>query len=219
MPDNKTLTSEALRAIKISYSYAKTAKETADKLQKYFRNKNVELTVVNTDIDAGKKDSADYERQLAAAEKTLATLTKAKADPATAKKLDAAVKDAAAALKALRTNLATYEKFADQAEKDDAKLDQVAAQLLKLGAPTLQTLKEAVIVVQDHPQAVQEGFDKGWPKQAIQKAFVQVGTDIHAVGEMMAKGEIFSKSADTLLDRRKDAFERTRSPRAASSTR
>ncbi len=54
---------------------------------------------------------------------------------------------------------------------------------------------------------MQEGFDKAWPKQAIQKAFVRVGTDMHEVGEEITKGEKFIDSADTMLKRRSDAFE------------
>lgn len=205
--DNKTLINEALKSTKILDMYPKAAKELTEKLQKYFRDKNVALKVVTKDIKDGNNTLAGYEGQVADAEKTLAGLEKAKIEPATAKKLESAIKSASSALKELGTNLTVYDKFADTAEKDDAKLDQIASVLLKLGEPTLQSLTDSVITVQVQPQSVQEGFDKSWPKQAIQKAFIQVGTDMHEVGEEITKGETFIDSAATMLKRRKDAFE------------
>lgn len=206
MADNKTLITEALRSIKLLDAFPAATKETTDKLQKYFRDKSVELTVITKFIAESEKDSSDYDRHITAAEKTLAALEKTKADPATAKKLDASIKSASLALKALRTNLATYAKFADQAEKDDTKIEKIAAELLKLGEPTLKTLAAANITLPNQPLSVQEAFDKQWPKQVVLKSFAQVGAELRAVKEVIAKGEIFNSSADTLLSKRKDAF-------------
>ncbi len=145
--DNKTLINEALKSTKILEMYPKAVKELTDKLQTYFRDKNVALKVVTKDIKDGNTTLADYEEQVEAAEKTLAGLEKAKIEPATAKKLDAAIKSATSALKGLCTNLTLYDKFADKAEKGDTKLDEIASALLKLGEPTLKSLKASIITV------------------------------------------------------------------------
>lgn len=86
--DNKTLINEALKSTKILDMYPKAAKELTEKLQKYFRDKNVALKVVTKDIKDGNNTLAGYEGQVADAEKTLAGLEKAKIEPATAKKLE-----------------------------------------------------------------------------------------------------------------------------------
>jgi hypothetical protein len=207
MANDKTLITEALRAIKILDGYPKEARTFAEQLQKYFRERSIALTVVTKTIAEGEKDLADYERQVTAAAKTLAAMVKAKSDPATAKKLDAAIGDANAALTSLRVNLAMYGKLATQAAKDDEKIDKVASEMCKIGEPTLRELKAANITVPVQPDAVQEGFEKHWPKQVMVKVFTQVGTDLRAVKDLIAKGEIFYQSADKLLTRRKEAFE------------
>jgi hypothetical protein len=207
MADNKVLISDALRAIKIMELYPKIAKDTADRLQKYFRDRGIELTVVNKDIDECGKNLADCEKQVAAAEKTLAALVKAKVDPDTAKKLDAAIKTAGAALKALSTNLTLYDKFADKAEKDDTTIEKIVGELLKAGVPVVRSLNAANITLPVQTHSVQEAFDKEWPTRVIEKTFDQVGTELSTAKDTIAKGEIFNKSIDTLLSRRKDAFE------------
>jgi len=209
MADNKALISEALRAIKLVGFYPKDAKDTADRLAKYFRDRGIELTVVNNDIDACGKNLADCEKQVAAAEKTLAALVKAKAkaDPDTAKQLDAAIKTAGTALKALRTNLSVYGKFADKAEQNDTTIEKIVRELLKAAVPVVQSLNVANITLPVQTQSVQEAFDKAWPRRVVEKTFAQVGAELSTVKDTIAKGEIFNKSIDTLLSRRKDAFE------------
>ena len=67
--DNKTLINEALKSTKILDMYPKAAKELTEKLQKYFRDKNVALKVVTKDIKDGNNTLAGYEGQVADAEK------------------------------------------------------------------------------------------------------------------------------------------------------
>jgi DNA repair exonuclease SbcCD ATPase subunit len=207
MADPKKLITAAKDALEIVELYPDTTKQQAEKVRQYFRHRKVLFSQIKAELKSCEKDADNCDGQVADAEKALKALSKAKADAALESKLTDAIKDAKSSLKAFRVNLEVLDKFTTEAEKDDGKLAETAAAVIKIGEPVLDAMESDIISIDGMCEAIQENFDKSIPVAAIKPGLTVATRNVMAIGQRLTTGESINSSIETLMKRKSDAFE------------
>jgi chaperonin cofactor prefoldin len=207
MADPKKLIADAQDALEIVDLYPGTTKQQADKVRQYFRQRKVLFSQIKTELKSCEKDADGCDSQIDAAEKALKALNKAKADATLEKKLGDAIKDAKSSLKTFRITLGELGKFTAEAEKNDSKLAETAAAVIKIGKPVLEAMESDIIAIDGMCEAIQENFDKNLPVQAIKPGLTIATRTVMEIGQRLTSGESIKSSIDTVVKRKADAFE------------